>query len=192
MGLARLRDRAYPHDRARDRRHRPTDHPLHVAKAAASVHNLSQRRLVPGVASGDRPIEFPAFGGEIEARVIFFTSRLHTCLSRCAKTRLVSNQRLAYCMAQSLFQSRVMIASRLRSSAVVARTPTGSRPTPKIHLGFRLGTVALIDLLERLRDIGVNHDVLNLKYGRRPAAEMLDDLAQTIVLLFLVHRLDAG
>jgi hypothetical protein len=53
-------------------------------------------------------------------------------------------------------------------------------------------TVALIDLLERLRDIGVNHVVLNLKYGRRPAAEMLDDLAQTIALLFLVHRLDAG
>jgi alkanesulfonate monooxygenase SsuD/methylene tetrahydromethanopterin reductase-like flavin-dependent oxidoreductase (luciferase family) len=48
MGLARLRDRAYQHDRARDRRHRPTDHPLHVAKASASVHNLSQRRLVLG------------------------------------------------------------------------------------------------------------------------------------------------
>jgi hypothetical protein len=95
-------------------------------------------------------------------------------------------------MAQSLFQSRVMIASRLRSPAVVTGTSTGSWPTLKIHLGFRLGTVALIDLLERLRDIGVNHVVLNLKYGRRPASEMLDDLAQTIVLLFLVHRLDAG
>jgi hypothetical protein len=191
MGLARLRDRAYQHDRARDRRHRPTNHPLHVVKAAASVHNLSQGRLVLG-ACGDRPIEFPAFGRDIEAGVNFFTSRLHTCSPRCAKTRLVSNQRVAYCMAQSLFQSRVMIASRLRSPAVVARTSTGSRPTLKIHLGFRLGTVALIDLLERLRDIGVNHVVLNLKYGRRPAAEMLDDLAQTIVLLFLVHRLDAG
>jgi hypothetical protein len=42
-------------------------------------------------ASGDRPIEFPAFGRDIEARVNFFTSRLHTCSPRCAKTRLVSN-----------------------------------------------------------------------------------------------------
>jgi hypothetical protein len=48
------------------------------------------------------------------------------------------------------------------------------------------------DRIPIVRDIGVNHVVLNLKYGRRPAAEMLDDLAQTIVLLFLVHRLDAG
>ncbi len=36
-------------------------HPLHVAKAAASVDKLSGERLVLGIATGDRPIEFPAF-----------------------------------------------------------------------------------------------------------------------------------
>ncbi|QIZ11029.1 LLM class oxidoreductase [Priestia megaterium] len=36
-------------------------HPLHVAKAAASVDRLSGERLVLGIATGDRPIEFPAF-----------------------------------------------------------------------------------------------------------------------------------
>lgn len=36
-------------------------HPLHVAKAAASVDRISGERLVLGVATGDRPIEFPAF-----------------------------------------------------------------------------------------------------------------------------------
>ncbi|WP_123538591.1 LLM class oxidoreductase [Halosimplex salinum] len=40
----------------------PLRHPLHVAKAAASVDRLSDGRLVLGVASGDRPPEFPAFG----------------------------------------------------------------------------------------------------------------------------------
>ncbi|MEO0343237.1 MAG: LLM class oxidoreductase [Pseudomonadota bacterium] len=35
-------------------------HPAHVAKAAASVDQLSNGRLLLGVASGDRPEEFPA------------------------------------------------------------------------------------------------------------------------------------
>lgn len=40
----------------------PLRHPIHVAKAAASIDQLSCGRFVMGVASGDRPIEFPAFG----------------------------------------------------------------------------------------------------------------------------------
>ena len=44
----------------------PLRHPLHVAKSAASVDRLSDGRLVLGVASGDRPPEFPAFGVEEE------------------------------------------------------------------------------------------------------------------------------
>lgn len=36
-------------------------HPLHVAKSAASLDEISRQRLLLGVATGDRPIEFPAF-----------------------------------------------------------------------------------------------------------------------------------
>jgi luciferase-type oxidoreductase len=46
----------------------PLRHPLHTAKAAASIDNLSGGRLVLGVASGDRPVEFPAFGKDISER----------------------------------------------------------------------------------------------------------------------------
>ncbi|WP_251359187.1 LLM class oxidoreductase [Kangiella sp. TOML190] len=38
----------------------PLRHPAHVAKSAASVDELSQGRLILGIASGDRPDEYPA------------------------------------------------------------------------------------------------------------------------------------
>lgn len=38
----------------------PLRHPAHVAKAAASVDALSDGRLILGIASGDRPDEYPA------------------------------------------------------------------------------------------------------------------------------------
>jgi len=40
----------------------PLRHPAHVAKAAASADALSGGRLLLGVASGDRPEEYPAMG----------------------------------------------------------------------------------------------------------------------------------
>lgn len=40
----------------------PLRHPAHVAKAAASADALSGGRLILGVASGDRPEEYPALG----------------------------------------------------------------------------------------------------------------------------------
>nr|WP_231493596.1 LLM class oxidoreductase [Alicyclobacillus macrosporangiidus] len=43
-------------------------HPLHTAKAAASVDQLSSGRLVLGVGSGDRMVEFPAFGVPFDER----------------------------------------------------------------------------------------------------------------------------
>jgi luciferase-type oxidoreductase len=46
----------------------PLRHPLHTAKAAASVDQLSGGRLLLGVATGDRPVEFPAFGMDAETR----------------------------------------------------------------------------------------------------------------------------
>ena len=46
----------------------PLRHPAHVAKAAASVDVLSGGRLILGVASGDRPEEYPALGLPFEDR----------------------------------------------------------------------------------------------------------------------------
>ena len=46
----------------------PLRHPAHVAKAAASVDVLSGGRLILGVASGDRPEEYPAMNMTFEDR----------------------------------------------------------------------------------------------------------------------------
>lgn len=46
----------------------PIRHPLMTAKAAASVDVLSDGRLILGVASGDRPVEYPLLGLNFETR----------------------------------------------------------------------------------------------------------------------------
>ena len=46
----------------------PLRHPAHVAKAAASADVLSQGRLILGIASGDRPEEYPALNIPFEKR----------------------------------------------------------------------------------------------------------------------------
>lgn len=46
----------------------PLRHPAHVAKAAASVDVLSGGRLILGIASGDRPQEYPALNLPFEQR----------------------------------------------------------------------------------------------------------------------------
>lgn len=46
----------------------PLHHPLHVAKSATSIDQLSNGRLILGVASGDRYEEYPAMGFDYENR----------------------------------------------------------------------------------------------------------------------------
>ncbi|WP_436902539.1 TIGR03571 family LLM class oxidoreductase [Halovenus halobia] len=46
----------------------PLRHPVHVAKSAATVDQLSGGRLVVGAATGDRDPEFDAFGVDAEQR----------------------------------------------------------------------------------------------------------------------------
>ncbi|MGP6173402.1 LLM class flavin-dependent oxidoreductase [Corynebacterium sp. A21] len=43
-------------------------HPLHMAKAAASLDRISDERFLLGLATGDRPLEFPAFQVDHEKR----------------------------------------------------------------------------------------------------------------------------
>lgn len=46
----------------------PLHHPVHIAKSAATVDQLSGGRLIMGIASGDRPQEYPAMNISFESR----------------------------------------------------------------------------------------------------------------------------
>ncbi|WP_445365983.1 LLM class oxidoreductase [Microbulbifer sp. ANSA001] len=46
----------------------PLRHPAHIAKAAASVDQISGGRLILGIASGDRPEEYPAMNVSYQER----------------------------------------------------------------------------------------------------------------------------
>ncbi|MBX2815586.1 MAG: LLM class oxidoreductase, partial [Saprospiraceae bacterium] len=55
----------------------PLHHPLHVAKSAATIDQLSSGRLILGVASGDRFEEYPAMNSEYKGRGLAFRDAYH-------------------------------------------------------------------------------------------------------------------
>ncbi|AMZ70483.1 hypothetical protein TK06_04955 [Pseudomonas fluorescens] len=57
----------------------------------------------------------------------------------------------------------------------------------KIHSGYRMGRNALIQFLEEDERIGVSHMALNLKYGSRPADEVMEELAEFVLPHFPSH-----
>jgi luciferase-type oxidoreductase len=213
-----------------------------MAKAAASVENLSDGRLVLGVASGDRPVEFPAYGRVFEQRGALFREALAymrraleesfpTIESPFGTLRgadLIpkpryghipigvtgnSQQSVEWIAANSdawimyprrpELQARVIESWRaaVRQHAGVDFKPFAQSlyvdlaedadevPRP-IHLGFRSGHRALVEFLGSLQTLGVNHVILNLKYGQRPAGEVVDELAREVVPHFPAHAAD--
>lgn len=219
----------------------PIRHPLHLAKAAASIDQLSGGRFLLGVATGDRPVEFPAFGVDPEARGELFREYLEVyrqALGQSFKTvqwsggvlsgaDLIPKPRakeIPLFITGSSRQSIQWIARnghgwisyprRIdRQQAVVAlwqdavRAECGpsvfkpfsqslfvdllhdpTAPAEPIHLGYRLGRNALLDLLQTHKAMGVNHIMLNLKYGRREAKEVIAELAEYVLPHFPNHE----
>jgi luciferase-type oxidoreductase len=212
----------------------PLRHPLHLAKAAASVAELSGGRLVLGVASGDRPVEFPAFGkvlterGEAFRETLDYFQRvlkepfpridspLGTLDGSADLLPKPASGRIPVLVTGNSQQPVEWIAQNADGWVMYPRPPglqrqivrewrqateadgagrfkpfaqslyidlvedASASPVP-IHLGYRLGRHALRELLHTLQQIGVNHVAFNLKYGRRPAAEVLEELGQEIV-----------
>jgi luciferase-type oxidoreductase len=211
----------------------PLRHPLHTAKAAASVNELTGGRLLLGVATGDRPVEYPAFAVDFASRGERFRLALDymqraldgdfpeidSPLGRLAGADLVpkpaagrmpvlvtgrSQQTLEWIAAHAdgwLYYPRdpCQQEAHVRAWREIARrvAPEQFRPFAQslyldladepaapavpIHLGYRLGRETLVRHLALLRELGVNHVALNLKYGRRPAPEVIDELGEHVL-----------
>ncbi len=217
----------------------PLRHPLHIAKAAASVDQLSAGRVVLGIASGDRPVEYPAFGIDFASRGERFRETLkfvrqalensfpaiQSVLGHMDKADLIpkpvtghipilvtgnSQQSLPWIaehadgwiyyprglshQERSIREWRELtqrccpdLFKPFAQSLYIDLTEDPDAAPEPIHLGFRFGRNRLIEFLRALQGVGVNHVVLNLKYGTRPAEEVLNEIGEEVLPLFPSH-----
>ncbi|WP_369991864.1 LLM class oxidoreductase [Pseudomonas xanthosomatis] len=219
----------------------PLRHPIHLAKAASSVDQLSGGRLLLGVASGDRPTEYPAFNIDFESRGLRFQQTLHALrelseqsfpkinaeglINMDGQTDLIpkavhgripafvtgtSRQQLSWIAQHAdgwlyyiLDHDTLRRAAKDWQQLVNETSPGQFKPLlqgmnfdlaenpnelpKKIHSGYRMGRNALIQFLREDEKIGVSHMALNLKYGSRPAAEVMEELAEFVLPHFPSH-----
>jgi luciferase-type oxidoreductase len=55
----------------------PLRHPIDLAKGTTSIDQLNNGRLILVIAAGDRPIEYPAYGRDLEKSDIFFRESVY-------------------------------------------------------------------------------------------------------------------
>jgi luciferase-type oxidoreductase len=206
-------------------------HPLHVAKAAASIDKLSGGRLVFGVATGDRQIEFPTFSVDFEKRAELYREaikvmrtvwkhhfpKIHTTRVHMVQGDVLpkpelgdipvlvtghSGQSLKWIAEhadgwltypRNLSLQTVQI-QKWRSlnenfkpfsqSLYVDLTENPDEPPTGIRLGFRTGRKFLIQYLEDLKNAGVNHVIINLKFAQRPVLEVIEELGEEVLPYF--------
>lgn len=219
-------------------------HPLHVAKQAASVDYLSGGRMLLGVASGDRPIEYPAFGltAEFESRGDRFREAFDMIRLAGSKAFPVGSFEHfgsldgAVDTVPKPFVGRMpmFVTGRSRQTmdwiganadgwfyyfvdldqvepltstwrSVVERASEVDVFKPfahggffdlhadpdysleRIRSGFRIGRNAMIEHLDRLERLHVNHVALNLKSLRRPAEKVMREIAEYVLPHFPSH-----
>lgn len=215
----------------------PLRHPIHIAKAAASIDQLSNGRLLLGIATGDRMVEFPAFNVDFESRGAMFreevdllkiywsefypqisssfghlqhadvipkpvashvpllvTGHSQQDLSWIARNAdgWMSYPRSIEAQAQVVQRWRDTVEAELpgqykpfmQSYFIDLADNPNEAPTP-IHLGHRLGRNALLVHLRASKRIGVDHMIFNVKYGKRPAGEVLQELAEFVLPEFI-------
>ncbi len=210
----------------------PLRHPVHTAKSLASLQTLSKGRIILGVASGDRPIEYPAFHQDIQKKGALFrdsfayikalqgdfpnyTSEYYGTTNGAIDLLPKSSYQTPFLVTGHSGQSLEWIAKYAdgwlyypRNFSFLQQTLynwnttlekeqqpwkpymqslyldvlENNTTTPQaIHLGFKSGTDYIVEHLKALESYGVNHVIINLKYGSRPVATVLEELGETVI-----------
>jgi len=189
-------------------------HPLDLAKAATSVDQLSGGRLVLGIATGDRPVEYSAYEADFEGRGEAFREALALMRRVTHKPDGWDNQYAAqagrewiaeYADGWLMYPRAIHIQNMVLEEWKRVYTEAGFDWKPfsqslyidltddpdelpkSIHLGYKLGRNRLIEFLKRLEAIGVNHVAFNVKLSGKPADEMVEELAEYVVPEFPHH-----
>ena len=210
----------------------PLRHPAHVAKAAASADQLSGGRLLLGVASGDRPEEYPALGMSFPNRGVRFRESLaymravaadyptysgdHGTLNgaidllpKPSSARLpilitggaqqspdwvarhgdgwmtyprdIAAQAQVVCEYRARGMAAGMEAKPVMQSLYVDLVSDDDAAPQPIHLGFRSGVAFLKSYLGALKDHGVNHVALNLRFNHADIEDTMKRLADEVL-----------
>lgn len=210
-------------------------HPLHVAKAAASLDKIANQRFLLGAATGDRHIEFPIFKVERSESATLFRESIavmkkvwresfpiiQTERVEMLKGDIVpkpvfsdipvfgtgySGQTIEWLAehtdgwlfySQGVNEQRELVkkwraaAGRFKPFTQFLAIDLSENPNevPKpIQGGFRSGTAFLIDYLRAYEDAGVNHVMFGLKYGKRPAEEVIQELGENVLPFFPTNK----
>ncbi len=210
----------------------PLRHPAHVAKAAASADVLSGGRSLLGVASGDRPEEYPAMNMEFPTRGERFRDSIsyiramaeaypkantaHGVLGGAADMlpkpkggRLpllitggsqqapewiaqhgdgwmtyprdaASQRRVVADYRRRIFDAGGQNKPVMQSLYVDVQPDPDAAPRP-IHLGFSSGTVFLRRYLSEVRELGINHVALNLRFNTADVEDTMKRIADELI-----------
>lgn len=216
----------------------PLHHPLHVAKSATSIDQLSGGRFILGVASGDRPQEYPSMGINFEKRGELFREafayirsiqksfpafetnaygslqgdadmlpkptgpKIPLMMTGSSRQTLEWNAKhadgwmnyprnlhqLHYTIQEykALTQAHCECEKPFMHPLYIDLVADNDFAPQPIHLGYRIGVKHLIDYVLQLRDIGVNHIALNLRFNKMNMTETLYKLGEEV--LPNVHR----
>lgn len=175
----------------------PIGHLLMTAKAA-SVDAPSGGRLILGVASGDRPVEYPLLGLDFEVRGEAFRDAItypRAAWRLVAEPRArqdddwaglerplrLSGQRRQAGGAGGRLGQRDGRAWRFFSAFHFDLLADIDAPAEPIRFGARAGRKALTSRFQALAMAGVDHIAINLRQSARPLAEVIEELASDVM-----------
>ena len=211
----------------------PLHHPIHVAKSVNTIDQLSEGRVLLGIASGDRAEEYPALAIDYQNRGAAFRhayeyiraaenefpilkdnpyGRLDGTMDILPKpygskvpmlvtghsqqsTEWIANNADGWMFDPRDFHSQEMRIKEWRE--LISESQEWNKPFMQplyidlmsksdfkpqgMHLGLRTGTDFLIEYLNGIKSIGVNHVALNLRFNSANIEQTLEALAEKVM-----------